>query len=205
MLVHYLKDSGHSLQIASLINIRGEQNMYQSEGGKNYEHFDELLRKIFRIQVWEETTNNEMICFPSKVSKRRCKKEQVSECRDALRGGSNNGNAFCNEASWAPSGWPHHVCGRMWGRGLSGWMTASHPFPPLVRKTRKLYCQNLSRRTRSRHALHLRAACSQDDSTERREELSDIWAENRTEAIPLTESRNQHQTMALNDSTVCLE
>lgn len=49
------------------------------------------------------------------------------------------------------------------------------------------------------------AACSQDDSTERREELSDIWAENRTEAIPLTESRNQHQTMALNDSTVCLE
>lgn len=51
MLAYYLKDSGHSLHIAPLINIRREQNVYQSEGGKNYDNFDELLRKIFRIQM----------------------------------------------------------------------------------------------------------------------------------------------------------
>lgn len=45
------KDSGHSLHIAPLINIRREQNVYRSEGGKNYDNFDELLRKIFRIQM----------------------------------------------------------------------------------------------------------------------------------------------------------
>lgn len=113
---------------------------------------------------------------------------------------------------WSSFWVARHVCGLMRGRGLSVWTTTSRLHPPLVRKKRKVLCFFFATIGSDRHTPDVRVACSSTSEqpavkAKHQEAGGAVWhlgrwiTRNRNHSL---KSSNQHQTMALNDSTVCV-
>ncbi len=101
-----------------------------------------------------------------------------------LWGGFNNGklSVMQHHGCWSSFWVAFHVCGRMRRRGQSGWMTTTHPFP-LVNKKRKFFLPKAAQTDALQTWGAARLSSSEQPAVKRKEELSDIWVVNRTEAI----------------------